>query len=173
MKEPVLETERLILRPLTIKDAEDVFKWASDERVAKYMIYPRHENIETTIAWLESLKDLPDNNFNWGFFLKDRGILIGSGGIYYKEDKKAWSFGYNFHHDFWGKGYATEASKAMIDYAYKEQDARDFISEHAVENPRSGRVIEKCGLKFSHFEDYTKLDGSVTFKAKCYSMHLD
>lgn len=62
MKEPVLETERLILRPLTIKDAEDVFKWASDERVAKYMIYPRHENIETTIAWLESLKDLPDNN---------------------------------------------------------------------------------------------------------------
>lgn len=68
MKEPILETERLILRPLTIDDAEDVYKWASDERVAKYMIYPRHESIETTIAWLESLKDLPDNNFNWDLF---------------------------------------------------------------------------------------------------------
>lgn len=173
MKEPILETERLILRPLTIDDAEDVYKWASDERVAKYMIYPRHESIETTIAWLESLKDLPDNNFNWGFVLKENGRLFGSGSIRLIKEQNAWMFGYNISYDCWNKGYTTEAAKCMIDFAYKKCGARDFISDHAVENPASGRVMEKCGLKFSNYGEYSKFDGSETFKAKFYKMHLE
>ena len=44
-KEPILETERLVLRPLTVDDAEAVFEWTSDPRVAKYMSYPRHTDI--------------------------------------------------------------------------------------------------------------------------------
>lgn len=48
MKEVTLETERLILRSLTINDAEDVFEWTNDERVTKYLSYPKHESIETT-----------------------------------------------------------------------------------------------------------------------------
>lgn len=55
---PTIETERLLLRPLSINDAEDVFEWAGDERVAKYMIYPCHKNIEVTKEWLKSLKIL-------------------------------------------------------------------------------------------------------------------
>lgn len=173
MKQPVLETERLILRQLTINDAEDVFKWTNDERVTKYMIYPTHENIETTIVWLESLMDLPDNNFNWGFVLKDNNRLIGSGGIRYYKPENAWSFGYNISYDCWNKGYTTEVTKRMIEFAYKECGARDFISEHAIDNPASGRVMEKCGLSFSHYIEYSKFDGSQTFKGKFYKMHLD
>ena len=173
MKVPILETERFILRPLTVDDAEDVFKWASDERVTKYMIYPTHKNIDVTKAWLKFLQESKDYDFDWGFVLKESRQLIGSGGVYYKEEKKAWNFGYNFHYDFWGKGYATEAAKAMIKFAYENFGARDFVSVHAVDNPASGRVMEKCGLKFSHYGEYSKFDGSQTFKAKFYKMHLD
>ena len=173
MKEPVLETERFILRPLTLEDAEDVFSWASDERVTKYMIYPRHENIEITKDWLSSLDQLPENNFNWGFVLKENNRLIGSGGIKYNEEIKAWTFGYNISFDCWGNGYVTEIIKHMIKFVYDNFGARDFVADHAVDNPASGRVMEKCGMKFSHYGEYTKLDGSQTFKAKFYIMHLD
>lgn len=90
MKEPFLETERLILRPLTINDAEEVFAWTGNERVAKFMRYTRHENIEVTKNWLSSLADSPENNFDWGFVLKENGKLIGSGGIYLKEEYNTW-----------------------------------------------------------------------------------
>lgn len=173
MKVPIIETERLILRPLTLDDAEDVFKWAGDERVAKYMIYPCHKNIEVTKDWLKSLQEFKEGNFDWGFVLKESGQLVGSGGVYYKEDEKAWNFGYNIAFDYWNKGYTTEAAKAMIKYAYENFGARDFISVHAVDNPASGRVMEKCGLKFSHYGEYSKFDGSATFKAKFYKMHMD
>lgn len=173
MKEPILETERLILRSLTADDTKSVFSWTSDERVTKYMSYPRHGNIETTIAWLESLKDLPENNYNWGYVLKENGRLIGSGSIIYDDDQKAWNFGYNISYDCWNKGYTTEVTKRMIEFAYKECGARDFIADHAVDNPASGRVMEKCGLTFSHYGEYSKIDGSQTFKAKFYTMHLD
>lgn len=51
-------------------------------------------------------------------------------------------------------------------------DAKDFVAEHALENYASGRVIEKCGLVFDRYSEYTKFDGSKTFKAKVYKMTL-
>lgn len=61
---PTIETDRLILRPLTINDADDVFEWTGDERVAKYMVYPCHKNIEVTREWLCSL-DILENEYTW------------------------------------------------------------------------------------------------------------
>lgn len=170
-KIPVIETERLILRPLSVEDAENVFKWTGDERVARYMIYPRHENIEVTKAWLASLSAL-ENEFTWGFVHRSDGMLIGSGGIRHRIDENVWSFGYNLRSDCWGQGYATESAKRMIKYVYSEHNAREFVCEHAVENAASGRVIEKCGLTFEKFTEYTKFDKSETFRAKFYRMKL-
>ena len=116
-KEPIIKTDRLILRPLTLDDAEACYSWNSDERVTKYMSY-------------------------------------------------------NLHYDYWHKGYCTEAMRAIIDFAHKELGVNKICSDHAVDNPRSGRVMEKCGLKFDHYGEYTKLDGSQTFQAKFYKMEL-
>lgn len=170
-KIPVIETERLILSPLSVDDAENVFKWTGDERVARYMIYPRHENPEVTRAWISSLDTL-ENEYTWGFVRKSDNKLIGSGGIRFRTDENVWSFGYNLRYDCWGQGYATESAKRMIQYVCSEHNAREFVSEHAEENPASGRVIEKCGLKFEKFTEYSKFDGSQTFKAKFYRMKL-
>ncbi len=78
MYTPILETERLILRPLTIDDAKDVYEWASDEHVARYMVYPRHENIETTLEWLKSIDHTNDIDYDFGFVEKTSGKLIGT-----------------------------------------------------------------------------------------------
>lgn len=169
---PILETERLILRPIVPNDAADIFKWVSDDRVTKYMTYNTYQNMDEVYNFINTV--IPESeSYHWGFALKENDKLIGSGSIGFSPKHNAWNFGYNFCYDFWGNGYATEVAIRMIKFAYDELGARDFCATHASENQASGRVIEKCGLKFEHEREYTKKDGSETFKAKFYKMHLE
>lgn len=157
-KEPILETERLILRPITLDDAAACFSWNSDERVAKYMSYP-------------TLTD--EKEYNFAFVLKKENKVIGTGSIGPSSKLEGyWGMGYNLHFDYWHKGYCTEAMKAIIDYVHKELGVNRICSCHAVDNPRSGKVMEKCGLKFDHYDEITKYDNSATFKAKAYVMEI-
>jgi ribosomal-protein-alanine N-acetyltransferase len=159
-----ITTERLILRPLTLNDAEAAFEWTGDERVAKYMIYSTHENVETTKEWLRTVKTT-DTQYEFGFVRKSDNKLIGSGGIKLKEDGFS-EFGYNFRHDCWGMGYATEASKTMIELVRSKYGNVPLRAECAAENTASAHVIEKCGLHFVGFGEYQSYGGKKTFKAK-------
>lgn len=161
-----ITTDRLILRPLTLDDADAAFEWTGDERVARYMIYSTHESVETTKEWLRTVKTT-DKQFEFGFVRKSDGKLIGSGGIRLLEDG-FWEFGYNLRYDCWGQGYATEAAKAMIEYIRSCHGNIRLRSECAAENTASAHVIEKCGLVFREYGEYTSYDGKKTFKAKIY-----
>ena len=165
-----ITTKRLILRQLTLDDAEAAFEWTGDERVARYMIYSTHESVETTKEWLRTVKST-DTQFEFGFVRKSDGKLIGSGGIRLLEDG-FWEFGYNFRFDCWGMGYATEASKAMIDHVRSKFGDVPLRAECAAENTASAHVIEKCGLVFKGFGEYTSYDGLKTFKAKIYESFI-
>ena len=169
-KEPILETERLILRPITLDDAEACFSWRSDERVARFMCYPTAKDISETIAWIKTTL-VDEEEWNWAFVLKSENRVIGTGGIGPNKFMDGyWGIGYNLHYDYWHKGYCTEAMRAIVDYAHNELGVNKICSDHAVDNPRSGKVMEKLGLKFHHYGEYSKLDGSLTFKAKYYTL---
>lgn len=169
-KEPIIETNRLILRPLTLDDAEACYSWNSDDRVTKYMSYSTYTDIGQTIDWIKSTF-IDEDEWIWAFVLKEKNKVIGTGSIG-PDAQDYWGIGYNLHYDYWHKGYCTEAMKAIIDFAHKELGVNKICSDHAVDNPRSGKVMEKCGLKFDHCGEYTKLDGSQTFKAKFYKIEL-
>ena len=173
MNTPVLETERLILRPLSIEDADAVFVWMGDPRVNEYMVYTLHKDSSVTKKWLSSIDNSSDDAYCFGFVRRIDSALIGSGGIYYHPDTGIWHFGYNIRYEDWHKGYATEAAKRMIHFACQQLHARDFEAEHADANPASGRVMEKCGLRFSHYGEYAKSDGTAVFKSRYYTMHID
>lgn len=170
---PVLETERLILRPITPDDAEAAFVWLGDKKVNKFMPYNLYKNIDEVLHWINVI--LPeDKNFHWGIVLKESNLLLGSCSIGPdKKDPGAWGFGYNIRSDYWNKGLTTEATKRMIKFAYEEHGIKDFAADHAVDNPASGRVMGKCGLVFDSFGEYSTFDGTQTFKAKCYCLSLD
>lgn len=171
-KEPILETERLILRPISIDDAEACFSWNSDERVTKFMSYSTCKDISQTIEWIKSTFT-DKKEWNWAFVLKEENRVIGTGSIGPSERLEGyWGFGYNIHYDYWKNGYTTEAMKAIIEFVSKTLGVKKFCAMHAVDNPASGRVMEKLGLKFYQFGEYSKLDGSQTFKAKFYKMEL-
>ena len=166
-----LETDRLILRPLSTADAPSVFVWGSDPKVNRYMPYPLYTQVEKVREWLEKVEQ-ETNLYNFGFVCKETNILFGSGSIGAYEDSACWEVGYNLRSDYWGKGYATEAAKGMIEFAHREFGIHTFGASHAADNPASGKVLEKCGMHFDHDGEYSRFDGSETFKAKFYKMHL-
>ena len=109
-----IKTERLLLRPMTVADADAVWKWVSDERVAKYMIYPVYTDMGELREWLRSIEEF-DGEYHYGYVRLSDNELIGSGSIGPSAQKEGfWGFGYNFRYDCWKMGYATEAARAMI-----------------------------------------------------------
>ncbi len=164
----VIETERLILRPLTTDDANDVFEWTGDPVVNRYMPYPMHRSVHETEEWISSLGD--KNEFC--FCLKGTGKVIGAGSVSYRPEYSAYELGYNLNRSFWGMGYATEAAKAMIKWAYDVLGARDFLARHATANKASGNVLVKCGFIFKEYGQYSRYDGSEVFEASYYTMNL-
>ncbi|MDO5144281.1 MAG: GNAT family N-acetyltransferase [bacterium] len=165
-----IETRRLLLRPLRLEDAEAVFAWVGDPEVNRYMIYPLYTDPRRVEAWIASLDG---DSGEFGFVLKETGMLIGSGSVAFRSEHQAYELGYNLRRDCWGMGYATEASRAMIRWVYDTLGARDFVAAHAVKNTASGRVIRKCGFQLAHGTQYAKQDGSAVFDAYFYTMHLD
>ena len=141
-----IETERLILRAVTVEDAEAIFAWASDPDVNKFMIYPLHENTDVTREWLKTRDINGKDEFDLGFVLKETGELIGQGGLFYHEDLDAWEVGYNLRKDYWGQGLVPEAIQAIIDYVDKEKGIRAIVGEFAKDNMKSQRVMEKLGM---------------------------
>lgn len=170
---PVLETERLILRPLTPEDAEAAFLWHSDPRVNKFMSYPLYIDVCQTVHWINDIVPI-EEDFHWGIVLKENNILIGSISIGpMGNDDGAWGFGYNIRYEYWNKGYTTEATKRIIEFSHDVHGIKNFTASHAVDNPASGRVMEKCGLKFESYGEHSKRDGSMTYKIKKYRMQID
>ena len=169
----IIETERLILRPLKIDDAEAVYQWVSDERVAKYMVYNTYTSVDAVVDWLTSLQ-APDEEYHFGFVRKEDNLLVGSGSIG-PDNKKIgfWSFGYNLRYDCWGNGYATEATKAMMKFANKHFDVVKFSSSHVEQNKASGHVMEKCGLHFTNYGEFQKLDGSNKMRSMEYEGEIN
>ena len=166
-----IKTERLLLRPLTVADADDVFEWVSDERVARYMVYTTYTYIEQVKKWL-AIVCQDTSTYNFGFERISDGKLIGSGDIGPSQKVGYWGFGYNLRYDCWGRGYATEAVKAMISYANKNFGAEKFASSHCEPNFASGNVMKKCGLHFVGYGEFQKLDGSCKMRSMEYEGHL-
>lgn len=175
MRTPVIETERLILRPLKVEDADVIFdSWAGDEEVARFMRWSLHNNVEETKEWLagEEAALLSDAAYNWGFVSKDNQRLIGSGGLTFSGEQQLFEIGYCFARDYWGKGFATEAANRIVKYAKEELHVKQLFATHAVNNMASGKVIEKIGFIYQNEGSYSSFDRSRTFHSKEYIMNL-
>lgn len=168
--ELIIETERLILRPLTANDAEDVFEWCSDPEVNRFVPYLLYHDVEDVRRWIESIQT---KEYEFGFELKETGKVIGAGSVCYRAEEDAYEIGYNLSRAFWNRGYATEAAKGMIDWTNTTFGARSFYAVHAAANEASCRVLCKLGFKEDHTVQYSKIDGSETFDAVFRRLYIE
>ena len=140
-----IETNRLILRPFSMKDVQDVFLYASDDSVTKYLTWPPHTDISQTEKVVKKFYlDKP------GFFaveLKSERKCVGCIELRICAEHDKASFGYVLNRRYWNKGYMTEALKTIIDLAFSKIGLNRIESTHYVGNEGSGRVMQKCGMR--------------------------
>jgi RimJ/RimL family protein N-acetyltransferase len=143
----LIQTARLVLRRPAVADAEAIFeRYASDPEVTRYLSWPRHRSIDDTLAFLE-FSDAEWKRWKCGpllAFSQTDGTLLGSSGLGFETADRAVT-GYVFARDAWGKGYATEALRAMVDLAASLNVGRLYATAH-VDHRASWRVMEKCGF---------------------------
>ena len=140
-----LITDRLILRPFRQEDAEAVFKnWAADERVARFCRWYPHKSIEET---KEYLKMCIGAEYCWAITLKDSGETVGSIDLVGINSFGVPEIGYVLMYAHWGEGIMTEAVNAVIDELFNNGFGK-IGACHDVNNPASGRVMEKCGMTY-------------------------
>lgn len=176
MKTPILETERLILRPLTVADADEAYaNWTSDPDVARYMTWSTHPHAEATKGWLtEAEKSIDsDTAYDWGFVRKADNKLIGSGGIYYKEHLGCFELGYNIMKDCWHQGYTSEAAAAILDFGINTLKQTRFFAGHAKENSNSGKVMEKVGFHYVRDGHFDSFDGTKHHETREYMLEVE
>lgn len=147
-----LETDRLILRSTSITDAEQMYIWASDPEVSKYLFWQPHADIEVTkgvLANWDKKNEMLDY-YHWGIVLKETGQMIGAGGIIGSIDEKHHSadLGYCLSRAYWGKGYMSEAVAAMIAHLFNTVGVNRIAATYDPANVGSGRVMQKCGMSF-------------------------
>ena len=146
-----IETHRLILRRYRIEDAEDMFNnWASDPEVTKFLTWPAHSSIDVTRRILNTWISYYDDGgfFQWAIELKETGRVIGNIAVVRLEEAIGEAeIGYCMGRAWWGQGIMPEALRAVVDYLFDTAGIDRICAGHDVNNPNSGRVMEKAGLR--------------------------
>lgn len=147
---PRLETERLVLREVTLADTQLLFEIYRVPEMMTYVAFSTHKDTEDTkdfIAWMAKVFREKDS-VRWGIQLKSDGRLIGTAGLHFwKRSIRCAEVGYHIGRDHWGSGYATEALRAMLDFGFDYMDLNRIEGQHHVGNIASGRVMEKAGFQ--------------------------
>ena len=148
-----LETNRLILRKLTLEDADEAFNnWCNDYDVTKYVLWGKHNSVDDTKrlyeAWVKEYEEI--DTFRWIVEIKETHELIGTIDVASKKliTSGTCEIGYCYGKKFWHKGYGVEALKAVIKYLFEECDAHIIFAEHLSNNPHSGDVMRKSGMSY-------------------------
>lgn len=140
-----IETERLILRPFAMDDAQAMFdNWASDAEVTKFLTWPAHGGVAETRAVLADW--VGAQSLEWAIVPKDRGEPVGSISVVRDAGDEV-EVGYCLSRACWGKGYAPEALRALLGWLFAH-GARRAFAKHDLENPNSGRVMQKAGMRY-------------------------
>jgi ribosomal-protein-alanine N-acetyltransferase len=148
---PVLETPRLRLRKLSMRDAGDVFEYASVPEVADHVTWDYHRNISDSMHYLRFITQQYEDGLPspWGIVHKDLGKLIGTIGYH------IWSIpnmfgevGYALSKDFWNNGYITEAFNEVIKFGFERLRLNRIEATCMLNNTASERVMIKCGLEY-------------------------
>jgi RimJ/RimL family protein N-acetyltransferase len=153
----IVETDRLLLRAFVMDDdVEDFFRMISDPDVTRYT-GDGCQSLEEARKRLEEgpLQDYRKHGYGrMAGIYKPTGKVIGFAGLKYLDDVSEVDLGFRFFKEYWGKGLATEASRAILAYGFETLHLERISGITDIENKASIRVLEKVGFKFEKFTTY-------------------
>lgn len=149
MKE-IMQTNRILLRRWQESDAEALFQCASDPEVGPRAGWTPHKSKEDS---LNIIRTIFHNNTMWAIVLIETNQIVGCVGYLPKGctnipiDDNSGEVGYWIARPYWNKGICTEALLLLINYCFQEKGFSTLWGTHFIDNPASGKVMEKCGFQ--------------------------
>ena len=146
----IIETNRLLLRIFTEDDAALIYELNLDPEVIRYT----HDPIKDLAHASEILEKviIPQyalyNHGRWAVHVKATFEFLGWCGLKYRAELNEIDLGYRFKKEGWGKGYATEAAYASIQYGFEKIGLQRIVARAEIENIGSWKVLEKCGMTY-------------------------
>ena len=143
---PVLRTERLVLRTFDPNDAVDVYAYAQSETVGPMAGWAPHKSLDDSRRVVQMFIEAGDV---WAVVDKSTGHVIGSIGLHKDGSRRVENcrdLGYVLGEKYWGQGFATEACRAVLQYAFEELGCPVVSVGHFPFNQKSRRVIKKLGF---------------------------
>ncbi len=147
---PRLETPRLILRRLEMRDAPDLFDYSRDPQVAKHVLWDAQTSVSEARAYVRYMlrRYRAGEPASWGIEEKETGHVVGTiGYMWYQRDNNACEVGYSLARRRWNRGYMTEALAEVLRFSFEELGVHRVEAQHEVENAASGAVMRKCGMR--------------------------
>ncbi len=157
----LIETERLILRELEYTDENDLFEMDSDPEVHLYIENNPVKSIDEITKVIEMLKKQYKENgiARWAVVDKLTNECVGWSGLKYfnqpiNNHSNFYELGYRLKKKHWGKGFATESSRAILDYGFKNLNTNSIFAMVDPKNESSKKVLNKLGFDFQETFDY-------------------
>ncbi len=148
---PEIVTDRLILRRMKKTDYRDMYEYACNPEVTRYLTWEPHPNPTYTIRYLAyvATRYRAGEFFDWAVTLKDSGKMIGTCGFTsFSYPHNVGEIGYVLNPDYWGRGIAAEAVRAVMRFGFFTLNLHRIEAKYMVGNDRSRRVMEKAGMVF-------------------------
>lgn len=146
-----LNTDRLLLRRLKHEDAPHMATLAGDYDVAKMTLnIPHPYPADSATQFIERSQQVWDTGERYGFaiVLNESDTFMGVIGIIPELQHLRAEVGYWIGKPFWGNGYVTEALNRVIQFGFENLDLNRIAASYRIDNPASGRVMEKAGMRF-------------------------
>lgn len=140
----VLETPRLILRPITLQDAPDMYAYAKDDETTRY-VFPKHQSLEETRLTIARFF-MSDPLGKYAVEYKENHQMIGTIDLRVNTDAGTGELGYTLNKAYWGKGIMPEAAEVLLELGFDKLKLVRIHAIHDLRNPKSGRVMEKIGM---------------------------
>jgi RimJ/RimL family protein N-acetyltransferase len=174
-----LLTERLLIRDFDGADLPDVHAMRSDPEVARFMDFAP-ESLDGSRMWLEDVifhnRKVPRVAYNLAIVHREDARVIGWIGIGDSERypaKGELGFGYMLNRTYWGQGYATEATRTIVDFGFAALGGQRISAWCYVDNQASARVLEKAGLRFERRFSATESKSGQTVMCLEYAARAD
>lgn len=148
-KNKTITTKRLVLRMFEHSDAEEVARLCNNYNIYKNTLYlPYPYSIEDALLWIESHLDNYEAQKSYELAVTDKksGQLFGAIALSNNQRFKNGEIAYWIGEEFWGRGYATEAAEAIVQFAFSEKNYHKVFARCFHSNPASGRVLQKLGM---------------------------
>ncbi|HTI15311.1 MAG TPA: GNAT family protein [Dictyobacter sp.] len=169
-----LETERLLLREFVEDDWRAVLDYQVNPEYLRF--YPWTQRTEVDVRSFVRMfcnwsKETPRRRFQIAIVLKENGRLIGNGGLRkYAAHSEIADIGYELDPRYWGRGYATEAARRLLQFGFEELNLHRIWADCIEENTASAHVLEKIGMRYEGLQRETEWMKGRWWSIKLYGM---